>query len=437
MSTSTQTSRRSFVRSLAAGAALPYLVPASVFGANDKIGVALVGCGGMGLANLAACAKDPAAAVTGLCDVQKSRLERAAAQYPAARACHDYRELLADSAVDAVIVATPPHWHALIAIDSCRAGKDIYVQKPMTLHVAEALALRNAVRKHGRISQIGTQIHAGENYRRVVEYIQSGKLGPISVARTFNVMNQGPDGIGNPPNTDPPADIEWNLWVGPAPMRPYNPLAVKSATENCSFMSFSGGWTPGMAPHIIDLPVWALGLDYPHTTFCSGGRYVLKDAGDAPDSQEVLWQYPNFTMTWMTCLVNSFGFDFGRGSPARRLGVYFHGLNATLYSNYSMHEIVPEGPMLKDPAPPARSIAPSPGHELEWLGCIRTRRQPSCNVDYHCRIDIPVSLANLSIRLNRAIHFDPAAEKIVGDGEAAKLATPEYRQPWRFPAEYL
>jgi predicted dehydrogenase len=440
-------SRRDFVRSAAAtgtaGAAFPYFVPAAVLGgegrpgANDKIGVGLIGCGGMGRANLKACAGRADVVVTGACDAWKSRRDAVAAEYGnTAKPYHDYREMLQAKDIDAVIIASPPHWHCCMAVDACEAGKDIYLQKPMTIHVAESFAVRNAVRRHKRICQIGTQIHAGENYRRVVEYVRSGKLGPISVARTFNVMNQGPEGIGSPPNSEPPAEIDWDLWVGPGPMRPYHPLLVRDAYYNCSFMAFSGGWTPGMAPHIIDLPVWALQLGFPESTCCSGGRYVIRDAGDAPDVQEVLWQYPGFTMTWMMSLVNSFGFDFGRGTPARRLGIYFHGTNGTLFADYGMHQIVPEGERLKDREPPAKSIPSSPGHEREWLDCIRTRQQPSCNADYHCRIDVAINLANLSMELGRAIRFDPASERIL-DEQAARRAVPQYRDPWKFPTDYL
>ncbi|MGD8500945.1 MAG: Gfo/Idh/MocA family oxidoreductase, partial [Phycisphaerales bacterium] len=363
MSQPKQVSRRDFIRQMvttgAAGAAVPYFVPASALGrkgrpgANDKIGLGLIGCGGMGRANLNACAGSPDVVVTGACDIWKSRRDAVVAQYQGtAKPYHDYRQMFQAKDIDAVIIATPPHWHCRIAVDACEAGKDIYLQKPMTLHVGESLAVRNAVRRHQRICQIGTQIHAGENYRRVVEFIRSGKLGPISVARTFNVMNQGRGGIGDTPDSKPPAEIDWNLWVGPGPMRPFNPLIVRSSYNHCSFMAVSGGWTPGMAPHIIDLPVWALELGYPEITYCSGGRYLLQDAGDAPDVQEVLWQYPNFTMTWMMSLVNSFAFDFGRGKPARRLGIYFHGVNGTLYADYGVHEVVPEGDWLKDAKPP-------------------------------------------------------------------------------------
>jgi predicted dehydrogenase len=447
MSQRRRISRRDFIhRTVAAGTAgvaLPYFVPAGVLGQqgtpppSDKVGVGLIGCGGMGRANLKACAARPDVVVTGACDIWKTRRDQVVAEYQdSAKPYHDYREMLHADDVDAVIIATPAHWHCLMAVDACKAGKDIYVQKPMTLHVGESLAVRNAVRRHQRVCQIGTQIHAGENYRRVVEFVRSGKLGPITVARTFNVMNKGPDGIGNAPDTDPPPEIDWNLWVGPAPMRPFNRLLAQNAHNQCSFMPFSGGWTPGMAPHIVDLPVWALNLGYPEITYCSGGRYVIQDAGDAPDVQEVLWQYPDFTMTWMMSMINSFGFDFGRGEPARRLGIYFHGVNGTLYSDYNMHEIVPEGDMLTDATAPEKSIPPSPGHEQEWLNCIKTRKQPSCNPDYHCKIDVPICLANLSMRLKRAIRFDPAAERILDD-EAARLAIPEYRDPWKFPREYV
>jgi predicted dehydrogenase len=309
----------------------------------------------------------------------------------------------------------------------------------MTLYPAETLAVRNAVNQHGRISQIGTQIHAGENYRRVVEWIRSGKLGPISVARTFNVMNQGPDGIGHAPEEAAPDGLDWEMWLGPGPERPYNRLLAASSYHHCSFFEYSGGWTPGMAPHIVDLPVWALDPGLPRVTSCSGGRYVVEDDGDAPDVQEVLWQYPNLTMTWMSSLCNSFAFDFGRGSPARRLGIYFHALRGTLYANYGMHEVVPEGKLLEDDTPPEASIPPSPGHEREWLDCIKSREQPSCNVNYHWKVDMALTLANLAYRIGGSVHFDPEREVIHGPSAAAaaRFAVPEYRDPWKFPAQYL
>ncbi|MCL4797034.1 MAG: Gfo/Idh/MocA family oxidoreductase [Bryobacteraceae bacterium] len=423
--------------------AAPLAVPSSALGRgvtapSDRINVGIIGVNGMGRGNLANCAKHADVVVTGICDVSTDRREAALALHRGtAKGYSDYRELLAQPGIDGVIIASPPHWHALMAIDAVKAGKDIYLQKPMTLYPDETLAVRNAVRRHKRISQVGTQIHAGANYRRVVEWIRSGKLGPVSTVRTFNVMNQGPEGIGRAPRENPPPGLDWDLWLGPGPARPFNALLFADSYNHCSFWAYTHGWTPGMAPHIIDLPIWALELGVPEITTCTGGRDVIQDDGDAPDVQEVTWRYPKLTMTWSMNCANSFAYDFGRGKPARRLGIYFHALNGTLYSDYSRHEIVPEGAFLKDAAPPPETIAPSPGHERQWLDSIKSRIEPDCCVDYHYRVDMAITLASLSYMLGRSIRFDPVKERIVGDREAARRARPEYRRPWRFPAEYV
>jgi len=163
----------------------------------------------------------------------------------------------------------------------------------------------------------------------------------------------------------------------------------------------------------------------------------LADDGDAYDHHEVLWQYPKLTMTWMSSLTNSYDFLMKSQPPERRLGIYFHGSNGTLYSNYGMFRVLAEGDRMKNQESPPASIPSSPGHEREWLDCIKTRQQPSCNVAYHVRVDVPIVLSLLSLKLGRAIRFDPATEKIVDDREAAQLAVPEYRRPWKFPKEYL
>jgi predicted dehydrogenase len=442
--------RRSFMEKAATisaiGFAAPYLTwagspkpAARKPGPNSRIHLGIIGCGGMGRANLSACASQPDVVVTAACDVWDARRESVAEQFKdTCKVYSDFRQMLQQRDLDAVIIATPPHWHALIAIAACEAGKDMYLQKPMTLHLAESLAVRNAVKKFDCISQIGTQIHAGENYRRVVEFIRSGNLGPIGVVRTFNVMNQHPKGVGTSTVRQPTEGLDWEMWVGPAPWRPFNRILTTDAYYHSSWMDFSGGWTPGMAPHILDLPVWALDLGFPLQTSSSGGRFILKDDGDAYDHHEVLWQYPNLTLTWMSSLTNSYGFDL-HGEPVtnRRLGIYFHGANGTMYSNYDQFKIVPEGDKMKGLTPPPKSIPPSPGHEREWLDCVKSRQQPSCSVFYHVRVDVPIVLSLLSLKLGRSIRFDPVTEKILGDPEAARRAVPKYRSPWKFPKQYL
>jgi predicted dehydrogenase len=442
--TPTRSSRRTFLKATAAAVSLPYLVPATARGAggklppSERIRLGLIGCGGMGRSNLNNCAQYPDVVVAGACDVWKSRRDSVVGQFKdTCKPYADFREMVARPDIDAVIIATPPHWHTLQAIAACEAGKDIYLQKPMTLHLGESLAVRNAVRKHNIISQVGTQIHAGDNYRRVVEYLRSGNLGPVGVVRTFNVMNQAPTGVGHAPDARVPEGLDWEFWCGPASLRPFNSILATDAYYHGSWMDYSGGWTPGMAPHIIDLPVWALDLGYPTITSSAGGRYVLQDDGDAYDHHEVLWQYPKLTMTWMSSLTNSYDFLMKSQPPERRLGIYFQGTNGTLYANYGMYKILAEGDRMNGREPPPPSIPPSPGHEREWLDALKTRQQPSCSVFYHVRVDIPIVLSLLSLKLGRSIRFDPQTERIVGDKEAAKLAVPTYRSPWKFPKQYL
>ncbi len=428
----------------AASVAAPYFVSSNALaadakpGANDKINLGLIGVGLKGTDLLKTWLKQPDVVVTAVCDVsQKAREAALALCKGTAKESTDYREVLARKDVDAVVIATPPHWHALQAIDACEAGKDFYLEKPMTMHLGETIAVYRAVQRHKPITQIGTQIHATDNYRRVVEYVRSGKLGHISTVRAYFFMNQGPGGIGQAPDGDPPEWLDWNMWCGPAPARAFNPLLIKGGHEHASFMDYSGGFTPGLAPHIIDLPIWALELGCPSSVSATGGRYVVKDSGDAYDNHEVLWQYPKMTMTWMGSLVNGYGWAEQTDAFKRRHGSYFHGVNGTLHATYRSRQVTPEGDFLKDASEPPPSIPESKGHEREWLDALRSRTQPLCHVGYHYRVDMACTLSVLAMKLGRTLRFDPRALKIVGDAEAERLAIPTYRDPWKFPTKYL
>lgn len=447
--------RRQFVKNSSMAAfTLPYIVPSSVLSRqgktspNDKINLGIIGCGALGKANLRACLQDDGVELVAACDVWDKRLDPVVEQHKdTCTSYHDYRKMLEHPGLDAVIVATPAHWHALQAVAAAEAGVAVYLQKPMSMFPAESLAIRNAFRKHGTINQIGTQIHSGDHYRRMVELVRSGNLGDIATVRTFFVMNEAPDGIGSGNNRDTaPKGLDWQQWVGPARMQPFNPHLVKDAFYHCFWMDFSGGWTPGMAPHITDLPIWALDLGYPTEISAMGGRYIIRDDGDAYDNHEVIWQYPELTMTWMNSSTNSHGWAFQKADKdgvgyetgtRRRLGIYFHGANGTLITDYNSHILVPEGDRMAGMAAPAESIESSPGQELEWLEGIRSGQQPLCNADYHIKVDLPIQLSILSLKLGRSIKFDPETEKIVGDDIASQKAIPEYRSPWKFPSEYL
>ncbi len=406
---------------------------------NERIRLGFIGVGTRALSLLENFLAEPDVEVTAISDVWEEHARHAAEKCPNTPALvQDYRNLLSRKDVDAVVIGTPPHWHCLQAIHACESGKDFYLEKPMTMALGESLVVRNAVRHHNRITQIGTQIHAGDNYRRVVEIVRSGVLGKVGVIRTYHVKNQGPEGIGRTPDCAPPEGLDWNLWCGPAKSRAFNPSIVKSAYDHCSFMDYSGGWTPGMAPHLLDLPFWALALDHPIRVSSSGGRYVIEDLGDAYDTHEVLFQYPNFTLTWSNSTANASGYSVpGPQGKRRDLAVVFQGANATLVSDYKTHDILPERDLSVDTAGIPESEPRSPGHYREWLDCLRSRKQPSCHVGYHYKIDVAIQLSMISLALGRSVAFDPVTETIPNDPEAQRLVRPVYRKPWRFPEGYL
>ncbi|NLX14840.1 MAG: Gfo/Idh/MocA family oxidoreductase [Phycisphaerales bacterium] len=458
MTPNNKTTRRNFLSLSAASVAAPYMLTSGALGAanrpgaNDRINIVLIGANIQGLYNLEQVLAQPDTSIVGICDVDTTRREQAVAKVAAAntqadsagrhhpKPYTDYREALARKDVDAVIIATTPHWHCRMAVDAAEAGKDFYLEKPMSMYPAETLAIKRAAEKHQRITQIGTQIHATENYHRIVDVVRSGILGKISLGRTFHMFNEGRNGIGRVSDTRVPDGLDWDMWIGPGPARDFNALLFRDSSYHPSFMAYSGGWTPGMAPHIVDVPFWALQLDYPIHTYASGGRYLIDDDGDAYDTHEVTWQFPDFTLNWTSSMINSFAYTLhGEAGCQRRRGIYLLGENGTLIGDYGVLEVVPETCSLDsfklEDVP--KMIPRSPGHHREWLDGIRSRQQPGCNVGYHARIDMALTLSLLSLKLGRSIQFDPKAEKIVGDEEAVRLSIPEYRSPWKFPKEYL
>ena len=231
-------------------------------------------------------------------------------------------------------------------------------------------------------------------------------------------------------------------------MRPFNMNIVKSGYAHTLFLDYGGGRTCGMASHILDLPFWALDLGFPLQVTSSSGKFAVKDNTDAPDTHEVTWQFPNLVLTWSMSQVSSFGFNLQdverytkHGAKMegvqRRLGYYLHGVDGAIFGNYSSYKVVPQTEALAKAEPPTEKIPPSPGHEREWLDCIRSRQEPSCGVHYHHRVNTSNMLANLAMKVGRSLRFDPATETILADAEAVKVSRPEYRDPWKFPDEYL
>ncbi len=403
--------------------------------ANDKIVVGIIGLGGRGKGHVKSFSSYPDVEIGAVCDVFEDHLKQGIQMAgDSAKGYSDFRKLLEQKDIDAVVVATPPHWHPLISIYACQAGKDVYCEKPMFLYPAEGRAMAKAARDNKRVTQVGTQIHAGENYRRAVEIVRSGALGRIASVKVVCNLNEYPGGVGRPANAPPPAGLDWDMWLGPAPVVPFNEARFE-AGQHRYFWDYVGGWLLELGPHIADLAFWGMDAGEPKAVSASGGRYVADDISDIPDVMDVLWQFDDFTITWTHTACSSF--NFGAGDPAtggRQMGVFFQGNKGTLFADYGRNKLYAEGDRMKDFQPPAPSIPRSPGHDREFLDSVKSRQAPTCCFDNHLPLGTALSLGRMAYQSGRRLEWDAKAGRIVGDKAAQRLAYPNYRKPWRLPA---
>ena len=428
-------SRRDFVKRLRAAAVATGLMSpglnganyGQVTGANDRIHLGLIGCGGRGQ-DVMRHFLELGVTVTAVCDPDERHMEEAR-QLAGGHAdkIRDFRKLLERKEIDAVIVATPDHWHALPTILACEAGKDVYVEKPLAYSVSEGRAMVKAAQRTDRIVQIGTQQRSGEHYHRAVEMIQKGDLGKISRARIWNVWNNtlGEGGgrwgsIGSPPDSEPPDGVDYDLWLGPAPKRPFNPNRFH--WNYVYFWDYAGGMMTGWGVHHVDVVHWALGQDAPLMVSAGGGKFVLKDARETPDTLDALIEYPGFT------LQASFYHTNARPIEGRDYGIAFYGTQATMLLTREGFEVWPEG----DHTQPIRSegSALDGPFQRQFLECMRSRRKPFADVETGHRSTIPVLLANIAYKTKRKLKWDSDNERFIGDEEANQYLQREYRKPW-------
>ena len=406
-----------------------------VVSANKKIVLGVIGYGGRAQGVMAGFMKHEDCEIGAICDVYEPHLQAGlTAAGPQAKGYSDFRKLLEQKDLDGVIITTPPHWHPLMSILACQAGKDVYCEKPISRYPIEAVSMAKAARDNKRVTQVGTQIHSLDNFRRCVEIVQSGALGKIQNVRVIVNMNDYPGGCGKVRSSKAPAGLDWDAWCGPASLVPFNNARF---TVHRYFKEYVGSWINELGPHIADLAFWAMDPGQPKSACAIGGRFVADDSGDIPDTVDVLWEFPGFNMTWINTCGNSFDFGMGDGpaqaNTGRCLGVIFQGANGSLMGNYGWHRVVAEGERMKDWVAPEPSIPSSPGHEREFLDAIKTRVQPPCNFDYHMPIAVALNLGHVSLAVGRKVYWNPKTAKVVGDPEAQAAATPNYRKPWKFP----
>lgn len=428
------TSRRRFLQYTAltaGGLLLPQRHPwpkRRTIGPDEPMKLGVIGVGGRGTSNLGGVANQN---IVALCDVDQRSLASAAEKFPGAVKYADFRDLIGAGGLDGVVISTPDHTHAPAAAMALRAGCDVYCEKPLAHTVHEVRVLTELAREHGAVTQLGTQIHSLPNYRRVVEVVQSGAIGPVAEAHVF-VNGTNWSGGERPAKGEPvPDHLDWDLWLGPAPHREYAPNIYHPAHWR-RWWDFGGGTMADMACHFTDLAFWTLGLRYPtsvraepgpiHPETTPGGmtvHYVFPERGDQPE----------LDLTW---------YD-GRNRPPilERLGlgkwtngVLFIGRDGWLIADYTRRQLGP-AKTFAGYAEPEPWIPDSIGHHAEWIEACRSRGPTTCTFDYSGPLTEAVLLGLVSyLAGGEELAWDAEKMKVVNLDEANEFLRRDYRQGW-------
>lgn len=443
--------RRQFGKVLAAAGTSSLLSPWPVLGANERVRLGFIGLGNRGDQVLDAFLTHPDAEVIGLCDLNESYVDFAAKKVgTATKRFKDYRALLELKDLDAVVINTPDHWHALMTIQACEAGKDVYVEKPLSLCVAEGRKMVEAVQRHNRVCQVGIHRRSSPVCREAAEIIRSGALGKITVARAFHIQNEWPKGIGNPPDGAAPQELDWEQWLGPAPWVPYNPN--RTFYRFRWFYDYSGGQLTNFGVHYLDFIHWALGVNAPRAVTAMGGKWAgIEDNREIPDTLEVLWQYPGDTLV-------TFSQFNATAAPAGLRGgeIEFRGTKGTLYLQGRGYEIVPdaitpnpfparspvdrlyergwragEKPMIE--AKKATGDSDTARHARNFLDCVKSRQPCHCDIETGHRSTSATLVAKIAHQTRSFLEWDSQREQFTNHAGANALLRYEYRAPYRFP----
>jgi predicted dehydrogenase len=383
----------------------------------------------MGNYSLQEFAKQPDVRIAALCDVDSGHLADTRKALEALRPgapvelYADFRQLLERRDLDAIVCATPDHWHTLVALNAFEAGKDVYGEKPISHTYAEARALTQACRRQGRIFQLGTQIHGQENYHRVVEIVRSGVLGDIHEVNLW--LHGGAPHIEAIPDSAPPETLNWDMWLGPAPQRSYNANRCHRLFRH--FWDYSGGSYSDFWCHIADLMYWALDLrEAPLRVRAVGGK-ALTGMAETAAWIDVDYEFPHLHVTWSSTTP-----EFP-GAAKRSIGARFIGSQGTLVADYTSRLIFIDGKELDDIPEIPRTLPRSPGHQRNFLDCVKSRSPADSNLDYAFPMTTPMYLGCIAYRLGRPLQWDAATEQFVGDPEATAMLSQPYRAPWVLP----
>lgn len=434
--------RRSVSTSAAVVAGLGFPAIVSARSPNEKLNIAVIGCGGRGAGNLAEVSGEN---IVALCDVNERNLDAAAAKHPGAAKFVDFRKLYERAKdIDAVVVSCAEHTHAFAVLPALKLRKPVYCEKPLTHSVWEARVITQAARKAKVATQMGTQIHALSNYRRVVELVQSGSIGAVTEAhvwvgrawglqsaeasaRNHDIVNVTERPAGSSPV---PAGLHWDLWLGPAPERPFHEVYFPGP-KWYRWWDFGGGTMSDLGSHWNDLAFWALKLKHPLTVEASG---PAPHRELAPASMRAVYEYgargdlPPVKVTWYQGEEKPAIWREG-GIPKWDSGVLFVGNQGMVLADYMKHVLLPED-RFKDFKRPTPFIAESLGHHKEWIHACKTGAPTTCSFDYSGLLTEANHLGNVAYRVGRKIHWDAAKLKATNAPEVASLIKRAYRKGW-------
>ncbi len=430
--------RRDFLKKMGAlamaGAVSPSLVnakspKASVMGANDRINIGLIGCRSMGWTDLLNAINVPGVECVALCDIDKNILDSRAAELTKNKGKKpeiygDYRKLLERKDIDAVLIGTPDHWHCLQLVDACAAGKDVYVQKPIANSIAECDMMAKAAKHYNRVVSVGQQQRSAKLWIEMKKFIDSGQLGHISRVNVWANFRYA--AILNPvKDSEVPAHIDFDMWLGPAPERTYN--ASRHHGSWRMFWDYGGGLLTDWGVHLLDMALWGMKVDrMPNRVMATGGNWAYPDNfAETFDTMSVIYEFDDFVMTWNNTTIES-------GPYGKNYGVEFVGTNGTLVANREGWEVYP----LQGKCEAAKC---SPDyqdltlHHTDFYNCMRTRNmQTACTIDNGAMCAKYAHLGNISARVGSALVYDNDKQRF-DNKEANKLIKPTYRKGWEFP----
>ena len=426
--------RRDFLRAGLAGAAVGGTATRAYAkrtgaSANDKVSLALVGVRGRGRTLTEYFARMPDVNIAYICDVDRNVVEPALKIVEEAKGrrpplVEDLRRVLDDRTVDGIVVATPIHWHAPATILACEAGKDVYVEKPVSHNIREGRLMVQAARKHQRIVQVGTQARSRPVTIRFVEYVRSGKIGEVHMAKVWNCQMRS--NIGHKADEPVPPGINYDLWTGPIPMLPFNRNRFHG-TVNWHW-HYGAGDLGNDGVHWIDVARWALGLGFPTEVSGMGRKLYFDDDQQTPDTQTLVFNYPKRVLLYEMRLWNSYRMNGGQngvevyGTEGKAVAQYFDELRRYGYRVYDgadrlVHQEVEER---RD----------SDNHYSSFVECMRTRRRPNADIEEGHLSTALCHLGNIATRTGRTLRFDPERESILDDAQATGHLTRQYRDHW-------